>query len=95
MENSVVSFLRRGKTPEDLAIAVCNFTPVVRHGYRIGVPEGGAYEEVMNTDDTRYGGSGVGNGEGVVAEKVPAHGREHSLSLTLPPLATMILKPVG
>ncbi len=90
MENSVVSFLRRGE--KDLAIVVCNFTPVVRHGYRIGVPEGGAYEEAMNTDDAGYGGSGVGNGGGMSAEKIPAHGREYSLALTLPPLATMILK---
>jgi 1,4-alpha-glucan branching enzyme len=92
-ENSVVSFLRRGN--KDLAIVVCNFTPVVRHGYRIGVPEGGAYEEALNTDDTRYGGSGVRNSEGVVAEKVPAHGQPYSLSLTLPPLATMVLKEVS
>ncbi|MGH3107160.1 MAG: 1,4-alpha-glucan branching protein GlgB [Rubrobacter sp.] len=90
MENSVVSFLRRGN--KDLAIVVCNFTPVVRHGYRIGVPEGGTYEEALNTDDTRYGGSGVGNSEGVSVEKVPSHGQPYSVSLTLPPLATMILK---
>ena len=89
-ENSVVSFLRRGNN--DLAVVVCNFTPVVRHGYRIGVPEGGAYEEILNTDNTRYGGSGVGNSEGVSAEKVPSHGQPYSVSLTLPPLATMILK---
>jgi 1,4-alpha-glucan branching enzyme len=90
IENSVVSFLRRGIS--DLAIVVCNFTPVVRQGYRIGVPEGGTYEEAINTDDTSYGGSGVRNSEGVSAEKVPAHGRQYSLSLTLPPLATIILK---
>jgi 1,4-alpha-glucan branching enzyme len=92
IENSVVSFLRRAN--KDLAIVVCNFTPGVRHGYRIGVPEGGAYEEALNTDDTRYGGSGVRNSEGVLAEKVPAHGQPYSLSLTLPPLATMVLKKV-
>jgi 1,4-alpha-glucan branching enzyme len=94
-ENSVVSFLRRGRTAEDLAIVVCNFTPVVREGYQIGVPEGGAYEEALNTDDTRYGGSGVGNSKGVSAEKVPAHGQPYSVSLTLPPLATMVLKPIS
>jgi 1,4-alpha-glucan branching enzyme len=91
-ENSVVSFLRRGRRAEDLAIFVCNFTPVVRRGYRIGVPEGGRYAEVLNTDDPRYGGSGVDNARSVVAEEVPAHGRSYSLSLTLPPLAAMILK---
>jgi 1,4-alpha-glucan branching enzyme len=89
----VVSFLRRGN--KDLAIVVCNFTPVVRHGYRIGVPEGGTYEETLNPDDIRYGGSGVGNGEGVSAERAPAHGQPYSLSLTLPPLATVVLKPVS
>jgi 1,4-alpha-glucan branching enzyme len=94
-ENSVVSFLRRGHAERDLAIVVCNFTPVVRHGYRIGVPEAAPYEEALNTDDARYGGSGVTNGEGVIAEKVQSHGREYSLSLTLPPLATVVLKPVS
>jgi 1,4-alpha-glucan branching enzyme len=76
-------------------IVVCNFTPVVRHDYRIGVPEAAAYEEALNTDDARYGGSGVGNGGRIKTENVRAHGREQSLSLTLPPLATMMLKPVS
>jgi 1,4-alpha-glucan branching enzyme len=91
----VVSFLRRGDAEEDLAIVVCNFTPVVRHDYRIGVPEAAAYEEALNTDDARYGGSGVGNGGRITTERVQEHGREHSLSLTLPPLATIILKSVS
>jgi 1,4-alpha-glucan branching enzyme len=95
IENSVVSFLRRGDAEEELAIVVCNFTPVVRHDYRIGVPEAAAYEEALNTDDARYGGSGVGNGGRITTERVQAHGREHSLSLTLPPLATIILKPIS
>ena len=94
-ENSVVSFLRRGSAREDLAIVVCNLTPVVRHDYRLGVPEAAAYEEALNTDDARYGGSGVANGDGVTVEKVQAHGQEQSIALTLPPLATMILKPVS
>jgi 1,4-alpha-glucan branching enzyme len=91
-ENSVVSFLRRGRRAEDLAVFICNFTPVVRRGYRIGVPGGGRYAEALNTDDPRYGGSGVDNAGGVVAEEVPAHGRPYSLSLTLPPLAAIIFK---
>jgi 1,4-alpha-glucan branching enzyme len=95
MENSVVSFLRRGSAREDLAIVVCNFTPVVRHDYRLGVPEAAAYEEALNTDDTRYGGGGVANGYGLTAEKVQAHGQEQSIALTLPPLATILLKPVS
>jgi 1,4-alpha-glucan branching enzyme len=95
IENSVVSFLRRTSAAEDLAIVVCNFTPVVRHDYRIGVPEAAAYEEAFNTDDTRYGGSGVGNDGRIKTERVQAHGKEQSLALTLPPLATVILKPVS
>ena len=74
-------------------VVVCNFTPVVRQDYRIGVPQAGTYEEALNTDDARYGGSGVANGEGMTTEKVRAHGQDQSIALTLPPLATMILKP--
>ena len=92
IDNSVVSFLRRGSAAGDLVIVVCNFTPVVRYGYRIGVPQEGTYQEVMNTDDARFGGSGVANGEGTTTEKVQAHGQEQSIALTLPPLATIILK---
>jgi 1,4-alpha-glucan branching enzyme len=95
IENSVVSFLRRGDAEEDLAIVVCNFTPVVRHDYRIGVPEVVAYEEALNTDDARYGGSGVGNSGRIKTERVQAHGQEQSIALTLPPLATVLLKPVS
>ncbi len=91
-QNSVVSFLRRGKrADEGFVIVVCNFTPIVRHGYRVGTPAEGRYEEILNTDDPRYGGSGVAN-EGIVAEAVSASGRPYSLALTLPPLATVILK---
>ena len=91
-QNSVVSFVRRAKDPEDFVVVVSNFTPVVHEGYRVGVPAGGRYGEILNTDDTRYGGSGVGNGS-IEAQETPAHGQEHSLSLTLPPLATLILRP--
>ncbi|HEX5849428.1 MAG TPA: 1,4-alpha-glucan branching protein GlgB [Rubrobacter sp.] len=95
IENSVVSFLRRTDAEEDLAIVVCNFTPVVRYDYRVGVPEAAAYEETLNTDDARYGGSGVGNTGRISTQRVEAHGREHSIVLTLPPLATVVLKPLG
>ncbi len=94
-DQSVVSFLRRGKSPEDVAVVVCNFTPVVRHGFRVGVPSGGSYEEALNTDAEDYGGSGVDNGGIMTAEPVPANGREHSVLLDLPPLATVVLKPAG
>ncbi len=90
-EQSIISFLRRGRTGE-LAIVACNFTPVVRHGYRIGVPHAGSWEERINTDDEAYWGSGVRNGT-LGTQDVEWHGRSHSLELTLPPLATVVLVP--
>ena len=93
-QNSVISFLRRPSATreEDYAVIVCNFTPVVREEYRIGVPSGGTYIEALNTDDGAYGGSSVNNGGPIEAEEVPSHGLPYSLALRLPPLATMILK---
>jgi 1,4-alpha-glucan branching enzyme len=76
-------------------VVVCNFTPLVREGYRIGVPCGGYYAELLNTDGACYGGSNVGNLGGVTAQSQPMHGMPFSLSLTLPPLATLILRPGG
>ena len=91
-ENSVVSFLRRGARGE-LAVAIINFTPVPRDGYRIGVPVAGAFDEVINSDSHVYGGSNLGN-EGVVfAEALPSHGHAQSLRLNLPPLGFLLLKP--
>jgi 1,4-alpha-glucan branching enzyme len=91
-DNSVLSFIRRGKNPEDLIVAVINATPVVREGYRLGVPNPGFYLEIMNTDAAHYGGSNVGNMGGQQAAEHPAQGRPHSLVLTLPPLAAVYLK---
>jgi 1,4-alpha-glucan branching enzyme len=91
-DNSVLSFLRRGKNPEDLIVAVINATPVVRGGYRLGVPQPGYYREILNTDAAIYGGSNVGNAGGQAASDQPAQGRPHSLILTLPPLAAVYLK---
>ena len=91
-DNSVLSFIRRGKKPEDLIIAVINATPVVRGGYRLGVPNAGFYREIMNTDAVHYGGSNVGNMGGQQAADQPAQGRPHSLVLTLPPLSAIFLK---
>ncbi len=90
---SVVSFLRRAKDPNDFVVVVCNFTPVPRHGYRVGVPIGGDYVELFNSDAACYGGSNLGNAGGVPAQAIPEHGRPFSLVLTLPPLAGLILKP--
>ncbi len=93
--NSVFAFLRFGAPGDPPALVVCNFTPMPRHGYRIGVPQGGRWRERINTDATAYGGSGVGNGGGPMAEAMPAHGQAQSISLNLPPLATLILLPEG
>jgi 1,4-alpha-glucan branching enzyme len=89
---SVVSFLRHGLEGEALAV-VCNFTPLVRRNYRLGVPEAGVWREVLNSDATIYGGSGQGNLGGVEAVPVTFHGRPWSLVLTLPPLSALFLRP--
>jgi 1,4-alpha-glucan branching enzyme len=91
---SIISFLRRsGDDPP--VLVVCNFTPVLRQNYRIGVPAGGWWRELLNSDAADYGGSGVGNEGGVEAAPVAAHSHYHSLSLTLPPLAVLFLRPTG
>ncbi|MCC7153331.1 MAG: 1,4-alpha-glucan branching protein GlgB [Bryobacterales bacterium] len=90
VDSSVISFLRRGKDPTRFLIYVCNFTPIVRHQYRVGVPTGGVYVEVLNTDWDQFGGSGVVNAGDLLAEPVPTHGRTHSINLTLPPLAVAV-----
>ena len=92
VEQTVLSFLRKGKTPGDEVLVVCNFTPIPRHQYRVGVPRAGRWREVLNSDAQAYGGSNVGNGGGVEAEAFPAQGREHSVVLTLPPLGFLMLK---
>jgi 1,4-alpha-glucan branching enzyme len=88
--NSVVSFVRLGSAGE-LILVVCNFTPIPRYAYRVGVPQGGSWIELLNSDAAEYGGSNVGNLGNVVAERTPVHGRPWSLPLTLPPLATIFL----
>ncbi len=93
VDNSVVSFLRRAKAPEDCMVCAYNFTPVPREGYRLGVPYPGRYVEAFNSDAASYGGSNVGNGGTVAAETVPWMGRPFSVSLTLPPLAALFLRP--
>jgi 1,4-alpha-glucan branching enzyme len=92
VEQSVISFARRGHKDE-LVLAVVNATPVPRRNYRVGAPVGGNWREVLNSDAKIYGGSGWGNMGGLPARPVPAHGREHSLSLTLPPLGVVFLAP--
>jgi 1,4-alpha-glucan branching enzyme len=92
-ETSALSFLRRGSRPEDVALIVCNFTPVPRDNYRVGVPRGGLWRERLNSDAGDYGGSGIGNFGAVEAAPLGSHGRYHSLVLRLPPLAIVILTP--
>jgi 1,4-alpha-glucan branching enzyme len=89
--NSVYAFLRLAPDAAPV-LAVCNFTPVPRHGYRVGVPAGGYWREILNSDSAFYGGSNLGNGGGAQAAPVPAHGHPCSLELTLPPLATVLLR---
>jgi 1,4-alpha-glucan branching enzyme len=91
-EHSVLSLVRRGFDDAGHLVAVVNFTPVPRHGYRIGVPSPGSYLERLNSDAEIYGGSNVGNQGLVATEPVPAHGFPQSLSLTVPPLGFLLLK---
>jgi 1,4-alpha-glucan branching enzyme len=93
-DQSVISFLRKS-SGGDVILVILNFTPVVRSVYRVGVPEEGFWEEILNSDSRVYGGSGVGNAPGVKTEKVPYHGKPHSIVLTLPPLAVLFLKYRG
>lgn len=94
-EHSIISFVRKGKDTGDIILVVCNFTSVPRHNYRVGVPRGGFWREVLNSDAQIYGGSGHGNFGGVEATPLPAHGRYYSLSLTLPPLGVLFFKSEG
>ena len=89
---SIVSLLRKGETEDDDLLVACNFTPVPRDGYMVGVPAGGYWKELLNSDAQEYGGSGIGNMGGVEAQPHSTHGRSYSLRLALPPLAALFLK---
>jgi 1,4-alpha-glucan branching enzyme len=90
---STVSFLRRGRSSDDVALVVANFTPVPRYNHRVGVPSGGRWVELLNSDATLYGGSGQGNVGAAEATPVAFHGRQWSLNLVLPPLGLLVLAP--
>jgi 1,4-alpha-glucan branching enzyme len=92
-ENSVVSFMRRAQNGTDFVVAMVNFTPVPREGYRIGVPEAGCYLEIVNSDSELYAGSNLGNGGAVFTEAIASHGHRQSLRLSIPPLGFLLLKP--
>jgi 1,4-alpha-glucan branching enzyme len=94
-EHSILSFLRKGRLASDMILVVCNFTPVPRHNYQVGVPRGGFWRELLNSDAGEYGGSQQGNQGGMEASPVSHHGHFHSLNLTLPPLAMVCLKSEG
>jgi len=91
-QNSVIAFLRKSQSGDDAVLVVCNFTPVVRENYRIGVPAGGTWLECLNSDAALYGGSGQGNGGSVESVPLPAHGLFHSLTLRIPPLGVLYMK---
>jgi 1,4-alpha-glucan branching enzyme len=91
-DNSIIAFMRHNKTGDEHIIVVCNFTPVPRHNYRVGVPESGYYAELLNSDATEYWGSGMGNLGGVQSDDKPWHGLPYSINLTLPPLSTLMFK---
>ena len=92
-EESTIALLRRGRRGEDQVAVVLNFTPVPRQNYRVGVPRSGRWLEILNSDSRLYGGSGWGNFGGVESAPVPAHDRAFSVSLNLPPLGAVFLKP--
>jgi 1,4-alpha-glucan branching enzyme len=91
-EKSVISFVRRGISPDDTLLIVCNFTPVVRENYLVGAPSGGVWREVLNSDAELYGGSGIGNFGGVEAAPVSSGEMYHALMLRLPPLAVLFFR---
>ena len=91
-KQNIISFIRNGKSTDEAILSVCNFTPTTHFNYRVGVPKEGFWAELLNTDAKEYGGSGQGNMGGATAEAIPWHGHPHSLNLTVPPLAVVLLK---
>jgi 1,4-alpha-glucan branching enzyme len=91
-DSSVISFLRKSPNPEDEILVVCNFTPMPRPNYRVGVPSGGYWKELLNSDAKEYWGSGLGNAGGMQADAIPCHARSYSLNLLLPPLAVCLFQ---
>jgi 1,4-alpha-glucan branching enzyme len=92
-DNSIVSFLRKAKDPDDFLVFVCNFTPVPRAAYRIGVPADCFYQEILNSDSKIYWGSNMGNAGGLTPDRIPWHGKPYSIMITLPPLSILVFKP--
>jgi len=91
---SVISFIRKGKSTDDILLVICNFTPMTHFKYRVGVPRRGRWTDILNGDDKEYGGSGQSNPGGLEAAKIPWHGRPYSLEIALPPLTVVCFKNV-
>ncbi|MFH0768874.1 MAG: 1,4-alpha-glucan branching protein GlgB [Chloroflexota bacterium] len=91
-EQGIISLIRKGRTADSTILIICNFTPVPRFNYRIGVPNDGFWKELLNSDAKEYGGSNLGNLGGIGAVAIPSHGRPYSLEITLPPLAVLFFK---
>jgi 1,4-alpha-glucan branching enzyme len=91
-EASILGYIRRAKDPSDFVVVCCNFTPTVRHDYRLGVPEPGKYVEIFNSDSQYYAGTNVGNGMGSESEKIEAQGKPNSIKLSVPPMGVSVLK---
>lgn len=89
---SILSYVRKGRDPDEMVLVVCNFTPVVREGFRIGVPKAGKYREIFNSDSSFYSGSNVGNGLGAVSESKEWNGRPDSCLINIPPLGVTVFK---
>jgi 1,4-alpha-glucan branching enzyme len=92
-ESSTLAWLRKGSSADEMVLVVCNFTPVPRDNFRVGVPRGGQWLERLNSDARDYGGGGIGNFGIVEAAPLPSHGRHHSLTLRVPPLGVLFLTP--
>jgi 1,4-alpha-glucan branching enzyme len=91
-QQSMLSFMRKSRGGDEIVAAVFNFTPIARHNYRVGVPRGGYWREILNSDSQAYGGADFGNLGGSEAQDVPSHGRAHSLNLIVPPLGAVFFK---
>jgi 1,4-alpha-glucan branching enzyme len=92
-QDSILCYIRKAKDPKDFVVVCCNYTPVPRQNYRLGMPRAGWYREIFNSDSGYYGGSNVGNFPGIASENMPSHGRPCSISITIPPLGCVVLKP--
>jgi 1,4-alpha-glucan branching enzyme len=91
-QQSMLTFMRKSAGASEIVVAVFNFTPVPRQYYRVGVPRGGHWKEILNSDSKQYGGADFGNLGGVEAENSACHGRPHSVNLTVPPMGALFLK---